>query len=182
MQPPSFIAFTGVDRLELLPGLKALSARYPIEWGVLVDPAQEGDSALFPPAEVRDALLAVGGITALVGSRIRPLVAGQADDLPFLVYQVTDRETIDFLDGTLADYRHADFEVGIYAATFADIMDLGQLVRNKLDQYGGTISNVEFAPCRYAGETDIEQTAFDGEENPGYCRVQTYRALYKLTS
>jgi len=57
MQPPSFIAFTGVDRLELLPGLKALSARYPIEWGVLVDPAQE-DSALFPTAKIRDALLA----------------------------------------------------------------------------------------------------------------------------
>lgn len=58
MQPPSFIAFTGVDRLELLPGLKALSARYPIEWGVLVDPAQEGDSALFPTEQIRDALLA----------------------------------------------------------------------------------------------------------------------------
>lgn len=58
MQRPSFIAFTGVDRLELLPGLKALSARYPIEWGVLVDPAQEDDNTLFPPAGIRDALLA----------------------------------------------------------------------------------------------------------------------------
>lgn len=58
MQPPSFIAFTGVDRLELLPGLKALSARYPIEWGVLVDPTQEGYSPLFPTAQIRDGLLA----------------------------------------------------------------------------------------------------------------------------
>jgi hypothetical protein len=57
MQTPSFIAFTGVDRVDLLPGLKALSARYPIEWGVLVDPAQE-DKALFPDAAVRAALLA----------------------------------------------------------------------------------------------------------------------------
>ena len=57
MQPPSFIAFTGVDRLELLPSLKRLSARYPIEWGVLVDPAQE-HHALFPDAEIRSALLA----------------------------------------------------------------------------------------------------------------------------
>jgi len=62
MQPPSFIAFTGVDRLELLPGLKALSARYTIEWGVLVDPAQEDDSPLFPRAEIRDALLAERGL------------------------------------------------------------------------------------------------------------------------
>lgn len=58
MQPPSFIAFTGVDRLELLPGLRALSARYPIEWGVLVDPLQEGENILFPHAKLRDGLLA----------------------------------------------------------------------------------------------------------------------------
>lgn len=57
MQPPCFIAFTGVDRPELLPGLKRLSARYPIEWGLLVDPAQE-DKPLFPVRTVREALLA----------------------------------------------------------------------------------------------------------------------------
>jgi hypothetical protein len=56
MQPPSFIAFTGVDRPDLLPGMRRLSASYPIEWGVLVDSAQE-DSALFPRAEIREALL-----------------------------------------------------------------------------------------------------------------------------
>jgi hypothetical protein len=57
MQPPCFIAFTGVDRLDLLPGMQRLSDRYPIEWGVLVDPAQE-DKALFPDAPTRAALLA----------------------------------------------------------------------------------------------------------------------------
>jgi hypothetical protein len=57
MQPPAFIAFTGVDRTELLPGMRRLSARYPIEWGLLVDPDQE-DKPLFPAASVRTALLA----------------------------------------------------------------------------------------------------------------------------
>ncbi len=57
MQPPCFIAFTGVDRPDLLPGVQRLSAVYPIEWGVLVDPAQE-DNALFPTTAIRDALLA----------------------------------------------------------------------------------------------------------------------------
>jgi hypothetical protein len=57
MQPPSFIAFTGIDRTDLLPGMKRLSARYPIEWGVLVDPDQEA-KPLFPDAAVRAALLA----------------------------------------------------------------------------------------------------------------------------
>ena len=57
MQPPTFIAFTGIDRIDLLPGMKRLSARYPIEWGVLIDPDQE-EKALFPDAATRATLLA----------------------------------------------------------------------------------------------------------------------------
>ena len=81
MQPPSFIAFTGVDRLDLLPGLKSLSARYPIEWGVLVDPDQE-DKALFPDAGVRAALLAEPGLrwaAHICGAGARDIVAAPRD-------------------------------------------------------------------------------------------------------
>lgn len=49
---PAYITFTGVDRADLLPGMLALAARYPIEWGVLLDAAQEG-APLFPIAAVR---------------------------------------------------------------------------------------------------------------------------------
>lgn len=49
---PAFITFTGVDRSDLIPELKALSAHYPIEWGILIDPAQE-NSALFPELKER---------------------------------------------------------------------------------------------------------------------------------
>jgi hypothetical protein len=58
-QKPAFIAFTGVDRSESLPGMIMLSARYPIEWGVLLDEAQE-DKPLFPAAETRHALCSAG--------------------------------------------------------------------------------------------------------------------------
>jgi hypothetical protein len=57
MQPPCFIAFTGVDRSDLLSGMKRLSADYPIEWGLLIDPARE-DEALFPDTTIRETLLA----------------------------------------------------------------------------------------------------------------------------
>ncbi len=57
IQTPAFIAFTGVDRADLLPGLAALSARYPIEWGLLLDEAQE-DKPLFPEPAARAALMA----------------------------------------------------------------------------------------------------------------------------
>lgn len=57
IQTPAFIAFTGVDRDDLLPGLAALSSRYPIEWGVLIDPDQE-NRPLFPGPAARAALMA----------------------------------------------------------------------------------------------------------------------------
>jgi hypothetical protein len=55
-QKPAFIAFTGVDRLDLTEAMAALSARYPIEWGILIDDSRHGES-LFPEASVRERLL-----------------------------------------------------------------------------------------------------------------------------
>lgn len=81
MQPPSFIAFTGVDRTNLLPGMMRLSARYPIEWGMLVDPEQE-DKALFPNAVTRAALLAEPGLrwaAHICGASARDIVASPRD-------------------------------------------------------------------------------------------------------
>lgn len=49
---PSYVTFTGIDRADLVPGMLALAARYPIEWGVLIDAAQEG-APLFPDAATR---------------------------------------------------------------------------------------------------------------------------------
>lgn len=53
---PAYITFTGADRTEILPEMIELSARYPIEWGILLDPAQE-DNTLFPNEEQRKTML-----------------------------------------------------------------------------------------------------------------------------
>ena len=60
-QSPAFIAFTGVDRVEVLGELKALSRRYPIEWGLLVDDEKSGDP-LFPDIHTRRALMRGEGL------------------------------------------------------------------------------------------------------------------------
>lgn len=60
-QPPAFIAFTGVDRTLLIGDLRALSRRYPIEWGVLVDDDKAGEP-LFPDAHARRDLLKGEGL------------------------------------------------------------------------------------------------------------------------
>ena len=56
MHRPAFVAFTGVDRVDVLPGIVALSQRYPIEWGVLVNASEQGNP-LFADESLRSALL-----------------------------------------------------------------------------------------------------------------------------
>lgn len=51
---PAFITFTGVDRADLLPGMQALSSRFPIEWGVLIDPDRD-NQPLYPDRGARQA-------------------------------------------------------------------------------------------------------------------------------
>ena len=58
---PVFIAFTGADDPALIPDMAGLSARYPIEWGMLLDEAQAGQP-LFPEAKARAAMLAAPGL------------------------------------------------------------------------------------------------------------------------
>ncbi|PQM26511.1 phosphoribosylanthranilate isomerase [Sphingopyxis lindanitolerans] len=57
---PSFIAFTGVDCVDLLPGMQHLSRHFAIEWGVLVDDAR--DELLFADPDVRAKLLEAPGL------------------------------------------------------------------------------------------------------------------------
>lgn len=58
---PAFVAFTGVDDPALITGMQRLSARYPIEWGILVDDAQT-EKTLFPAEAERAAMLASSGL------------------------------------------------------------------------------------------------------------------------
>jgi hypothetical protein len=56
---PVFITFTGADNVDSIPAMQSLSARYPIEWGVLIDPARQRNP-LFPREETRDAMVRAG--------------------------------------------------------------------------------------------------------------------------
>ena len=81
MSLPAFIAFTGVDRTDLIPHLQALSARYPIEWGMLVDDAQS-EKPLFPDRAARQQLLRAGGLrwaAHVCGAEARAIVDAPED-------------------------------------------------------------------------------------------------------
>lgn len=56
---PAFVSFTGVDNPNLIPGMLALSERFPIEWGLLIDD-DKTSNALFSSPDTRDAVLSAG--------------------------------------------------------------------------------------------------------------------------
>jgi hypothetical protein len=79
MPLPAFIAFTGVDRRELLEGMVRLSSRYPIEWGLLVDADRDGHEPLFPGAMLREAIHSAGRLrwaAHVCGSLARAIADG----------------------------------------------------------------------------------------------------------
>jgi hypothetical protein len=79
---PAFITFTGVDSAESIPSMQSLASQFPIEWGILIDPAQEGNP-LFPTEKERSALLRAGlRLSAHVcGVPARAIVDGRQPEL-----------------------------------------------------------------------------------------------------
>lgn len=52
---PKFVTFTGADRLEHLDGMRELSSKYPIEWGILFSPDRQG-TPRYPAADFIEAV------------------------------------------------------------------------------------------------------------------------------
>ena len=111
---PVFIAFTGVDDPASVPGLRALSARYPIEWGILLDDAQTRD-ALFPDAAARAALLGAPGL------RWAAHVCGAQAKL---IAETPDRATVDLAGFQRVQVNHG-FS-GSSADQVANVMCFGR--------------------------------------------------------
>lgn len=81
---PTFITFTGVDDHTDVDGMRALSDRYPIEWGVLFSPTRQGVDYRYPGADalrrVYQTQLRLAG--HLCGEHARNVVAWQWPDVP----------------------------------------------------------------------------------------------------
>ncbi|MBN9017197.1 MAG: phosphoribosylanthranilate isomerase [Rhizobiales bacterium] len=81
---PDFITFTGIDDRTPIEALEDLSARYPIEWGVLLDPAQQGNVPRFPSQQTIARVAASGLRLAahLCGAHTEALRDGEPAHMP----------------------------------------------------------------------------------------------------
>jgi hypothetical protein len=81
---PEFITFTGADDHTSIAEMAGLSRRYPIEWGVLLNPTRQGIAARFPGEDALARLMASGlRLSAhLCGSYAASIMRGLGSEIP----------------------------------------------------------------------------------------------------
>jgi hypothetical protein len=81
---PNFITFTGADDRTDVDGMIELSAHYPIEWGILFSPSQQGRSQRFPSGQAQSRFLWSGLDLAahLCGAHSRNIMDGRDIESP----------------------------------------------------------------------------------------------------
>lgn len=128
---------------------------------------------------IRALLVADATVTGLVGQRIYPLIAPQPPTRPFVVYTVTggDRWHSDEGGSGLASPR---VQVNAYAETYAGAHEIAAAIRDALDGYAGTASDVVIQTLM------LDQPPTDFYENevqpPLYRVFQEYFVTYRETA
>lgn len=96
---PMCITFTGADREDLIPDMVKLSKIYPVEWGILFSPANQGKKPRYPAPSMITRLFDKHLMLSahLCGKHSRDVMAGKEPDLPvslqfFKRIQVNSRE------------------------------------------------------------------------------------------
>lgn len=94
-----------------------------------------------------------------ISSRIYPVYPTQDSAIPFVVYTVTDTQTITTLHGPIGSYQYS-FTVEAYALTFTTVTQIAQAIRDALD--GWTDASVKYCSLTGGNAQAITATG-DGE-------------------
>jgi len=101
MRKPEFITFTGVDDRTDLDAVESLSKQYPIEWGVLFSPTQQGRTPRYPGLarlhEIHERSRSLRLAAHLCGEHARRIVGGALPDLPAVISNVYQRAQINHI-------------------------------------------------------------------------------------
>ena len=133
-----------------------------------------------PETVLRSALVANAGVSAIVGSRIYPLLAPKTAALPFIAWRRAGIQRQQSLAGPVGT-PIVRVELSMYATTYEDARELADSVRVVLDGYGGTLNNPEVKHVALDDESD-DFVQLAGADLPAVYQVtQTYTVLWQET-
>lgn len=123
-----------------------------------------------PEAVLRSALIANATVSGLIGTRIYPVLAPAAAQLPLVTWRRSGIVRAQTLGGPMG-VPQVSVEYSIFASTYETAREIADAMRVTLDGYGGTVDN-----------TTVRQTALDNESDE-FVQLQgsDLPAVYQIT-
>jgi hypothetical protein len=130
-----------------------------------------------PEKVLRNALVTNTSVTAIVSTRIYPVLAPASAALPFITYRRAGVSRSQSLAGPIG-LPTVNLEVEVYDTTYNGARELADVCRVALDGYGGTFDTVTVANTSLENEVDGFVALAGGEVPPVYSVTQNYNVLW----
>lgn len=131
-----------------------------------------------PEAAIRSALVANAGVSAIIGSKVFPVLAPASADLPFVTWRRISVQRQQGLSGPIG-MPSVLLSVDLFAETYEAVRELADAVRLCLDGWGGTTNNVRVANVSLTNEADGFVTLAGGDLPPVYTVQMTFSILWQ---
>ena len=131
-----------------------------------------------PEAVIRNRLVTTAAVTALVSTRIYPVIAPATAALPFITWRrlaVTRQQSLAGPVGVPT----VNLSVDIFAETYESARDIADKCRASLDGWGGTFDNTTVSNVSLDNESDGFAQLAGGDLPPVYTVQQLYGILWQ---
>lgn len=131
-----------------------------------------------PEAAIRNRLINTAAVTALISTRIYPVIAPATAALPFVTWRriaVTRQQSLRGPVGTPT----VNFALDIFAETYESARDIADQCRLSLDGWGGTFENTVVSNVSLDNESDGFAQLQGGDLPPVYTVQQLYGILWQ---
>lgn len=126
-----------------------------------------------PEAVLRTALVGNTAVTALLGTRIYPVLAPASAAIPFVTWRRSGIDREQTLGGPMGLPR-VSVEYSIYGTTYEEARQVADAMRVVLDGYGGTLDNTEVKQTSLEDESDDFVQLAGADLPPVYQVTQRY--------
>lgn len=126
-----------------------------------------------PEAVLRSALVGSAAVSAIVGSRIYPVLAPASAAMPLVTWRRSGVQREQTLSGPMGLPR-VSVEYSIYGTTYEQARELADSMRAVLDGYGGTLDNTTIRQTSLEDESDDFVTLAGADLPPVYQVTQRY--------
>lgn len=131
-----------------------------------------------PEAVIRHRLVSTAAVTALVGTRIYPVIAPAAAALPFITWRRLAVSRQQSLAGPIG-VPTVNLSVDIFADTYESARDIADQCRLSLDGWGGSFENTNVSNVSLENEADGFAQLAGGDLPPVYTVQQLYGILWQ---